>query len=231
MPQWAYLSDKLCTWCDEATFAGCTSRSLFPNSSRIPLFVPACHPISLDHRSQAQMPWLAFPCGEACLCNCVCVCVHHLLALSRTASQFVTSLPHNSVSPALSPVVSFPCSYFFFCFCFCYLLNLSYSKPDCEGITTFTILSSFMLNPHKNLNIYPHPLQCGRSESWYVEAIGNGLRNKCNVGYSSLSWYHINKLETTQSTNDQMWVMTCEPFFPFVSEHCRVILKKSKRTA
>lgn len=86
---------------------------------------------------------------------CVCVCVHHLLALSRTASQFVTSLPHNSVSPAFSPVVSFPCSYFFFCFCFCYLLNLSYSKPDCEGITTFTILSSFMLNPHKNLNIYP----------------------------------------------------------------------------
>ena len=90
--------------CDEATFAGGTSRSLPSRSGLIPLcllVISSCltH-TGLHHRCL----------GAFCMCAStfvwICVCAHLLLALSRTASQFVTTLPHISVSSAFSPFLS-----------------------------------------------------------------------------------------------------------------------------
>lgn len=79
-----------------------------------------------SHRSPAQMPW---PTLHVCKCVCVNVCVrvcaHLLLALSRTASQFVTTLPHISVSASFSPFLSFPHFLFlpFSCLQYCNEIN------------------------------------------------------------------------------------------------------------
>lgn len=87
--------------CDEATFTGCTSRSLLPRSSPIPLCLPLLSVCSSSrqpdsHRSPAQMPW---PSPHVCerVCTNKCVLRTSCSALSRTASQFVTTLPHISV--------------------------------------------------------------------------------------------------------------------------------------
>lgn len=100
----SYVLAQLCG--DEATFTGCTSRSLLslrPDSS---LSVCSSSRQPDSHRSPAQMPWPTLHvCKRVCVKKhvCVLVCAHLLLALSRTASQFVTTLPHISVSSAFSP--------------------------------------------------------------------------------------------------------------------------------
>lgn len=103
----AYLSDKLCTLCDEATFPGCTSRSLLLHSSLNPLFVTARQ--AELHRSPAQMPWLSF---HVCSQESVCVRAHRLLAPQQDC-QSVCDFTHTlrlSCFPAV-PLLPF-CSFF-----------------------------------------------------------------------------------------------------------------------
>lgn len=87
-----------------------TSHLLWPNSA-LSSSLSAHHLVSLTHTG------LQHRClGRLCMCAsvvvwmcaCMCVCAHLLLALSRTASQFVTTLPHISVSASFSTFLSFP---------------------------------------------------------------------------------------------------------------------------
>lgn len=109
------ISDKLYTWCDEATVPGCTSRSLL-HSGPILFFVTARQPES--HRSPAQMPWLSFHVwkrAHVCMYMSVCACVHthRLLAPQQdcqsvcdfTPTQNHLLLSHHS-SPSFAPFSS-----------------------------------------------------------------------------------------------------------------------------
>lgn len=97
----SYVLNKLCC---KQTHLLAAHQDHFSFSVLIPLCLSSLQADS--HRSSAQMPW---PTMHVCMNVCVnkCVCAHLLLALSRTASQCATTLPHSLLlshhsSPSLS---------------------------------------------------------------------------------------------------------------------------------